>query len=110
MITATMAVEKRKELWHSTGSLDKDKELRSATEAYLIGDKGEIMRQEVKKHPELLIEMFFYIVDKEQRTVPFFLNTVQQELMDIINKDIALYEEGKKNHLKYVLLKGRQQG
>ena len=57
-----------------------------------------------------MIEMFFVIVDKEQRTVPFFLNEVQHELMDIINNDIELYNKGKKLHLKYLLLKGRQAG
>jgi len=68
------------------------------------------MREEVKSRPEYLIEMFFYIVDKDQETVPFFLNAVQQELVDIINNDIAQYKQGKIHHLKYLLLKGRQQG
>lgn len=103
-------IEKRKELWHTLGSLEEDKGLREATVAYMLGKNGQIMREEVKKHPEYLIEMFFFIVDKDQKTVPFFLNDVQTELLAIINRDIALYKQGKKNHLKYLLLKGRQQG
>ena len=103
-------IEKRKQLWHSTGSLEQDKELREATRAYMISDKGQLMREEVKNNPEYLIELFFYIVDKEQNTTPFFLNEVQRELIDRINEDIQLYNQGKKLHLKYLLLKGRQQG
>lgn len=43
-------------------------------------------------------------------TVPFFLNEVQQSFMETINKDIELYNQGKKLHLKYMISKGRQQG
>lgn len=110
MMDANKIINKRKNLWNKHYSLDKDTEYREATANYLVSDKGKELRKEIKSNPEYLIEMFFVIVDKNQQTVPFFLNEVQRELIDIINKDIELFNQGKKLHLKYLLLKGRQQG
>ena len=103
-------IEKRRQLWLRDKNIEQDRAFRMSIASFLTGEQGESMRKEVRAKPELMIELFFCIVDKEQTTMPFFLNTVQQELIDIINKDIGLYNKGKKHHLKYLLLKGRQAG
>lgn len=103
-------ITKRKVLWERNQSIEQDRAYRESLALFLVSERGHSIRQEVAANPELMIEMFFCIVDKEQHTVPFFLNTVQRELVDIINKDIKLFQEGKIHHLKYLLLKGRQQG
>lgn len=107
---AMQIISKRKELWNKHKDIELDREYREAVADYITSNKAAALRKEAKDHPECLIEMFFVIVDKEQQTVPFFLNEVQQELIGIINNDIELYKQGKKLHLKYLLLKGRQQG
>ena len=110
ILTAQQIIDKRFTLWQQHKSIDKDKEYRDAAADYMVSDKGKELRKEVKKNPELLIEMFFVIVNKDQETVPFVVNEVQRELQKIINDDIELYKQGKLLHLKYLLLKGRQQG
>ena len=107
---AQQIIKKRQELWAKHKNIDIDKEYIKSIAAHMASTKGKNLRREVKNNPEYMIEMFFVIVDKEQQTVPFFLNEVQRELIDMINKDIQLYKKGKKLHLKYLLLKGRQQG
>lgn len=109
-MNAKKIIDKRKDLWNKNKDIDKDLQYRNATADYLISDKGAALRKEIKNNPEYLIEMFYVIVDKDQNTVPFFFNEVQQELINTINKDIELFNQGKKLHLKYLLLKGRQQG
>lgn len=109
-MNAKQIIDKRKELWTKNKDIDKDREYREATANYLTTDKGHKLRKEVKDNPEYLIEMFFVIVDKDQETVPFFLNEIQREFLDRVNKDKELYREGKKLHLKYLVLKGRQAG
>ena len=54
--------------------------------------------------------MTFSIVDKEQKTVPFFLNDVQKGFISDLNKAKEEYKQGKRNYLKFLVLKGRQQG
>ena len=110
MRSAKAIIGKRKELWGRNKDIDKDRVYRGSVADYLTSAAGGSLRTEVKNNPEYLIEMFFVIVDKSQNTVPFFLNEVQQELIAKINEDIELYNQGKKLHLKYLLLKGRQQG
>ena len=63
---------------------------------------SEILRNEILSKPYLLIECCFTIVDKNKRTVPFFLNDVQR---DFISK-IEEYGTSK----PFFVLKGRQQG
>ena len=65
---------------------------------------------QILQKPELLIELFMVIVDKDRHTVPFFLNDVQKEFINILNRNIADFKRGKKNSLKFLILKGRQQG
>ena len=105
-------IDKRKQLWEKYKDIEKDKEYREAAAQALVenSDRGKKLRKQIQDNPELLIEAFFVIVDKEQQTVPFFLNQVQQELVSIINRDKELFKQGKINHMKYLLLKGRQQG
>lgn len=105
-------IEKRKQLWKKFKDIEKDREYREAAAQALLenSERGKKLRRQIQDHPELLIEAFFVIVDKEQQTVPFFLNTVQKELINIINRDKKLFKQGKINHMKYLLLKGRQQG
>lgn len=107
---AVNIISKRKELWNEHNDIDADARYRKSTTEYMTSSKGKQLRKEVRNNPEYMIEMFFTIVDKEQKTVPFFLNEVQQEFIDILNNDKKLYQEGKKLHLKYLILKGRQQG
>ena len=110
ILSAKQVIDKRRQLW-AKKDVELDRQYREATANYLLSDKGRQLRQEVYKNPEYLIEMFFVIVDKDQQTVPFFLNEVQQELIQIINNGIELYlTKESKLHLKYLLLKGRQQG
>ena len=57
---------------------------------------------EIRERPHLLIELAFTVVDKNKRTVPFFLNEAQKEF-------IRVYEEHG-GGVPYLILKGRQLG
>lgn len=57
---------------------------------------------EIRERPHLLIELAFTVVDKDKRTVPFFLNEVQADFVQV-------YEEHG-GGTPYLILKGRQQG
>ena len=109
-MNARQIIDKRKDLWYSKGDINLDNDYREATANYMLSDKGSNLRKEIKEHPEYMIEMFYVIVDKEQQTVPFFLNDIQIEFMELLNRDKQLYQEGKVLHLKYMVLKGRQAG
>ena len=65
---------------------------------------------EVKRYPEKLIELFFVVVDKDQRTMPFFLNDVQRDFINTLNQAIEDYKQGKITDISLLVLKGRQQG
>ena len=108
MKTCIELINKRKQLWQTNKSIEKDREYRQALAVYLL--EHEPLRQEIQQKPELLIEMFFVIVDKELNTVPFFLNHVQRKFMDHLNQAIEDYKAGRRKHLKFLLLKSRQQG
>ena len=41
---------------------------------------------EVRRYPEKIIELVFVVVDKRQKTMPFFLNEVQRDFIDQLNK------------------------
>lgn len=70
----------------------------------ILSDENNALLRALEQRPWLLIEILFTIVDKNARTVPFFLNDVQAEFIVIIEK-----RGFNKNH-PYVILKGRQQG
>lgn len=110
MKTCLEIIAKRKELWLEFQDIERDTEFVNAALEYVVDVKGASVREEIKIHPEYLIEMSFVIVDKDKKTTPFFLNEVQKDFLEDINKAKKDYSEGKRFHLKFLVLKGRQQG
>ena len=108
VITANQVIEKRKDLWEQYHDQNKDFEYVLAV-ARELTENAELLK-EVIDNPELLIEMTFTIVDKEKSTVPFFLNDVQHDFLNLLNEKIELHRQGKLLHLRFLVLKGRQQG
>ena len=106
--TADYLIEKRKEKWEATHNIDYDKQLRAAIADKMLEDKE--LLEEVKKYPEKLVELMFIVVDKNQRTMPFFFNEVQQEFIDTLNKAIDDFDRGLMPNISIIVLKGRQQG
>ena len=106
--TADFLIQKRKEKWEETHSIEQDKKLRQAIANEMLNDKE--LRQEITEHPEKLIELVFIVVDKNQRTMPFFLNEVQHEFIETLNKAIKDFEAGLITDISLLVLKGRQQG
>ena len=109
--TPQFLIEKRREKWEKTNRdkrLEEDRRFREAVANEIIENKE--FRDEIIKYPEYLIELEFVIVDKEQNTVPFFLNKVQKMFMDILNKAKEDYANKKILSIKLNVLKGRQQG
>lgn len=98
----------RKNKWNELHDIEFDKKLRNAIADKIIN--SETLRKEIKDNPELLIEMVFVVVDKEQKTSPFFLNDVQREFIDILNKAKDDYNKGLIADISLLVLKGRQQG
>lgn len=107
-ITANKIIEKRKELWEIKHSFIEDFNFVLAVANELLINKE--LLKEVTETPELLIEMTFTLVDKEKNTVPFFLNNVQKEFLNILNINVKKYKSKKITSLKFLILKGRQQG
>ena len=106
--TADYLIQKRKEKWEATHSIEYDKKLRVAIANELITNSD--LLEEVKRYPEKLIELMFVVVDKNQTTMPFFLNDVQYEFIDTLNKAIEDFNTGKITNISLLVLKGRQQG
>ncbi|MBQ8796029.1 MAG: hypothetical protein IJZ54_06365 [Clostridia bacterium] len=106
--TADFLIEKRKAKWEELQSIDYDKELRRAIADELVTSAD--LLAEVRKYPEKLIELVFIVVDKSQRTMPFFLNAVQHEFMETLNKAIEDFKKGLITDISLLVLKGRQQG
>lgn len=106
--TAKYLIDKRKEKWNNNHSIEADKQFREAVANELYENKELLV--EVKQNPEYLIELEFVIVDKQQKTVPFFINEVQQEFISILNKAKDDYNKGIITDLTFLVLKGRQQG
>lgn len=108
--TAQDIIAKRRALWEESRSIELDKEFAAAIADYITGAAGTDLRQEIDRTPELLIEMVFVIVNKKLQTVPFFLNEVQRSFIADLNQAIDDYNQGKRLDLKFLILKGRQQG
>lgn len=106
--TADFLIQKRKDKWEEKHSIDYDKEFRDAVVDELLNNND--LLAEVIKNPEKLIELVFIVVDKNQKTMPFFLNDVQQDFIDELNKAIADFEAGIITDISLLVLKGRQQG
>ena len=105
---ADFLIQKRKEKWENLHSIEEDKRFRGAM-ARAITEDPELL-QEVRRYPEKLIELVFVVVDKNKKTMPFFLNEVQHEFLDRLNQAIDDYREGKIAEISLLVLKGRQQG
>lgn len=107
--TAKFLIQKRKEKWDKTENIEEDRKFREAV-ANELYENIELL-EEVKANPEYLVELEFVIVDKQQRTVPFFINDVQKDFINNkLNKAIEDYKEGRITDLTFLVLKGRQQG
>jgi len=106
--TADYLIQKRKEKWETTHSIEFDKKLRIAIANELTSNNN--LLSEVKTFPEKLIELLFIVVDKNQQTMPFFLNDVQYEFIETLNKAIEDFNIGKITNISMLVLKGRQQG
>lgn len=106
--TADYLIEQRRIKWEQTKDINFDKRFRNAVANKIYEDKQ--LLEELKRYPEKLIELVFIVVDKNQNTQPFFLNEVQHQFIDILNKAIDDYNEGKITDISILILKGRQQG
>ena len=106
--TADYLIQKRKDKWDELNSIDFDKKLRQAIGNELLTNRE--LLDEVRKYPEKLIELVFIVVDKNQKTMPFFLNDVQHEFLDTLNQAKEDYEAGIITDISLLVLKGRQQG
>lgn len=106
--TADQLIAKRKEKWQALGDIEADKRLRNAIALELGRDRA--LLEEVQKNPEKLVQLLFVVVDKNQKTMPFFFNEVQQSFVDTMNKAIEDFEAGRIPEVSLLVLKGRQQG
>ena len=106
--TADYLIAQRKAKWEENQSIDYDKRLRQAIAQQMLDDPE--LLAEIKRKPEKLIELVFIVVDKNQKTMPFFLNDVQHDFMDTLNKAIEDFESGEITDISLLVLKGRQQG
>ena len=106
--TADYLIQKRREKWQELRNIEHDKQLRAAIANEMLSN-GELLA-EVKRYPEKLIELAFIVVDKNQKTMPFFLNDVQRDFMNTLNKAIEDFESGEITDISLLVLKGRQQG
>ena len=106
--TADFLINKRREKWEETHSIDFDKKFRNAVANELLSDQE--LLNEVKQYPEKLIELVFTVVDKNQKTMPFFLNDVQHDFINTLNRAIEDFNERRITDISLLVLKGRQQG
>ena len=106
--SADYLIEKRKQKWEELHSIDYDKQLRIAIAEEIVNSPD--LLAEVKQYPEKLIELVFIVVDKNQKTMPFFLNDVQHDFIDTLNQAIEDFNAGKITDISLLVLKGRQQG
>lgn len=106
--TADYLIELRKQKWAELESIEYDKKLRAAIANEMLNDRE--LLAEIKRNPEKLIELVFIVVDKNQKTMPFFLNDVQHDFIDTLNQAIEDFENGLITEISLLVLKGRQQG
>lgn len=106
--TAGALIDIRRAKWEAFGDIEQDKRLRNAIAGELKKDRA--LLAEVREKPERLIELLFVVVDKNQRTMPFFLNEVQHDFMAALNKAKEDFAAGRIPEISILVLKGRQQG
>lgn len=100
MMTLQEIVDKRKRSWEKRHDINYDKTLVVSAVKYVLENHD--LREKIKRTPWKLVEIAFTVVDKHQKTVPFFFNEVQQDFVEHLeNRTI-----GK----PLFVLKGRQQG
>ena len=104
-MTANELIEIRKKKWKEKHDIEYDKSLRAGIANELVTNKE--LLSEVRKNPEKLIELVFIVVDKEQKTMPFFLNEVQKDFVGVINKAKDDYSKGLISDISILVLKGR---
>ena len=100
MLTIKDIIEKRKRIWKERRDIEYDKQLVRASAIKILSTPS--LSSEIIAKPYLLIEVAFYIVDKERKTVPFFFNDVQRDFIEQL--------ETKGTSKPFFVLKGRQQG
>lgn len=105
---ADYLIEKRRAKWEELHDIEYDKQLRAAIANEMIASAD--LLAEIKSNPEKLIELVFIVVDKNQKTMPFFLNDVQHDFIDTLNKAIEDFENSNITDISLLVLKGRQQG
>ena len=98
----------RKEKWEKTSSIETDKRFRNAVADEIVADSA--LLAEIRRNPEKLVELVFVVVDKNQKTMPFFFNEVQKDFLARLNKAIDDFEKGLIPEISLLVLKGRQQG
>lgn len=106
--TADYLIERRREKWNETHDIEHDKRLRAAIAYEMLHDAS--LLDEVRRYPEKLIELVFVVVDKNQRTMPFFINEVQRDFINRLNRAKEDFAEGRITEISMLVLKGRQQG
>ena len=93
-------VDKRRLRWAERQDLEYDKKLVRAIIAKVMNTPS--LREQIWNSPWLLIELAFTVVDKNRRTLPFFLNEVQKSFIHEL--------ETRGTSKPFFVLKGRQQG
>ena len=78
---ASELIEKRREKWNELHNIDFDKKFREAVANEILSNRA--LLDEIKQNPEKLVELVFVVVDKNQKTMPFFFNDVQQEFVQV---------------------------
>ena len=106
--TADELIRLRKEKWDAECGIEYDRKFRQAVAQEILKDKA--LLEEIRRYPEKLIELVFIVVDKNQQTMPFFLNDVQREFIATLNQAIEDFEKGLMPDISLIVLKGRQQG
>lgn len=106
--TADYLIQRRREKWEELHSIDFDKKLRAAIALEMLSDRA--LLDEVRRYPEKLIELAFVVVDKNQTTMPFFINDVQRDFLNRLNQAREDFDEGRITDISLLVLKGRQQG
>lgn len=106
--TADELIEIRKKKWEESHDIEYDKRLRDAIANEIFANRG--LLGEIKRNPEKLIELVLVVVNKDKHTMPFFLNDVQHDFINTLNKTISDYQNGLISEISLLVLKGRQQG
>lgn len=105
---ADYLIKKRKEKWEELHDIEFDKKFRIAVANEMR--RNQSLLNDIRKYPEKLIELTFVVVDKNQKTLPFFLNDVQQDFVNTLNQAKEDFEKGIITDISILILKGRQQG